>query len=218
MKRITVLILAMTLAACATNRVASERNYSGFLDDYSKLEVVEFENGSSGLVWFADNLPKGKYTRAIIDPTIVYPEPRRDSEEARVFIRDILDYVDATLQSSIGRELIITDNPGPDTVRFQFAITTVEISTEGLSGLDYVPVATLWAGVTTVAGTRDQQVEMFVEGRVLDSQTGKLLGQTVKRGYGRSLENRSTTLTKDDLYPLLDSWVGDAGNVGRSLK
>ena len=47
---------------------------------------------------------------------------------------------------------------------------------------------------------------------------GEILGRSVRKGIGDSLENRSETLTVDKVYPQLDLWAEDATNIADRLK
>jgi hypothetical protein len=202
MKYLNIVLLSLLLTACASSRVTTERNYSGFLDDYSVLEEVEVDTGGVGLIWLAPDLADKGYTKAILEPTVIYPEPKRDSDEAKAFIVEITRYMDAAIQSAVGQSVIITDNPGPNTVRVRFALTGVLV----------------WVGATTAAGSRTQVVEVFFEAEMSDSLTGEILGRSVRKGIGDSLENRSETLTVDKVYPQLDLWAEDATNIADRLK
>jgi hypothetical protein len=218
MKRFAIIIVSLVLAACATSRVTTEENYSGFLGDYSQLEEVELDTGGVGLIWLEPLLPSMGYTKAILEPVVIYPGPKRESDEAKAFIKEVTSYMDAAIQAAVGDSVIVTDNPGPNTVRVRFALTAVEFSTENLSGYEYVPVAMLWAGASTAAGARAQVVEVFFEAEMSDSMSGEALGRSVRKGYGESLENKSETLTKEKMYPQLDLWAQDAANIAKHIK
>jgi len=167
-----------------------------------------------GLIWVDPDIAERGFTKAILEPIVIYPEPKRDSEEAQAFIKDVTAYMDAAIQAAVANtSIIITDNAGPNTVRVRFALTGVEMSSEGLSGHEYVPVAMLFVGAKTAAGARAQVVEVFFEAEMQDSITGEVLGRSVRKGYGESLENTSEVLTKEKMYPQLDLWAQDAANI-----
>jgi hypothetical protein len=217
MKRLGIIIISLAITACASSKVTTEERYSGFLDDYSQLEEVEVKSGGVGLIWLDPDLSTMGYTKAILEPVVIYPEPKRDSDEAKAFIKNVKSYLDAAIQAAVGDSVIITNNPGPNTVRVRFALTGVDINTENLSAYEYVPVALIWAGATTVAGKRAQVVEIFFESEMLDSISGEVLGRSVRKGYGESLENESEIMTKEKMYPQLDFWAEDAANIARLL-
>jgi hypothetical protein len=60
------------------------------------------------------------------------------------------------------------------------------------------------------AGTRDQDVEVFLEVAVTDSQTGKLLATVVRKDQGTQLENEDEQLTMGHLQELVKNWKVDA--------
>ncbi|MCP4769667.1 MAG: DUF3313 domain-containing protein [Gammaproteobacteria bacterium] len=218
MKYVNIVLIGLMLAACASSRVTSERNYSGFLDDYSMLEETELDTGGVGLIWVDPDIADKSYTKAILEPIVIYPGPKRDSDEAKAFIKEVTTYMDAAIQAAVGDTIIITDSPGPNTVRVRFALTGVDISNEGLSSYEYVPVAMLFVGAKTAAGARAQAVEVFFEAEMVDSISGEVLGRSVRKGYGESLENKSETLTKEAMYPQLDLWAADAANIANLVR
>jgi hypothetical protein len=217
MKRYFIVIISLVIAGCATSKVTTEENYSGFLEDYSQLEEIEVKTGGVGLIWLDPDLSTMGYTKAILEPIVIYPQPKRDSDEAKAFIKDVTIYMDAAIQAAVGDSVIVTDNPGPNTVRVRFALTGVEISTENLSAYEYVPVALIFAGAKTAAGARAQAVEVFFESEMLDSISGEVLGRSVRKGFGESLKNKSETLTTEKMHPQLDLWAQDAANIARLL-
>jgi hypothetical protein len=165
MKYIIVVITSLLMIACASSKVTTESRYSGFLDDYSQLQEIELGTGGVGLIWTDSDIADRGYTKAILEPIVIYPAPKRDSDEAKAFIEEVTVYMDVAIQTAVGESIIITDNPGPNTVRVRFALTGVEISSEGLSSYEYVPVAMLFVGAKTAAGARSQVVEVFFRSR-----------------------------------------------------
>jgi hypothetical protein len=206
------------MVSCSTSKLAEESKFSGFLPDYTRLTEVEVKSGGAALKWLDPELAQKGYTKAILEPTVVYPAPLRDSEEARVFIEDALTYLDYEIQGQVGQEVIITDNPGYNTVRVRFALTGVETSTEKLAGYEYIPVTMVIAGTKSLLGTRAQTVEIYFEAILEDSISGEILGLVVRKGFGESLENESMVLTKDNIYPQLDRWAKDARNIAKLLE
>jgi hypothetical protein len=217
MKRYFIVIISLVIAGCASSRVTTEEKYSGFLEDYSQLEEIEVKSGGVGLIWLDPDLATMGYTKGILEPVVIYPEPKRDSDEAKAFIKEVKSYLDAAIQAAVGDSVIVTSTPGPNTVRVRFALTGVDINTENLSAYEYVPVALIFAGAKTAAGARAQVVEVFFEVEMLDSISGEVLGRSVRKGFGESLENKSETLTTEKMYPQLDLWAQDAANIARLL-
>ena len=213
MKRLFVIITCLILAACATSKVTEEDKYSGFLDDYSQLMEKEMANGGVGLIWVDPDIAERGYTKALLEPVVIYPEPKRDSDEAKALIKEVTTYMNAAIQGEVGQILIITDNPGPNTVRVRFALTGVDISSKNLASYEYVPVALIFAGAKSAAGKRAQVVEVFFEAEMQDSVSGEVLGRAVRKGFGQSLQNKSSELTKEHMYPQLDLWAEDAGKI-----
>jgi hypothetical protein len=204
-----IALMSLFIVACASNDLATESQYSGFLDDYSQLEEFEMDNEGVGLIWVHPDVTSMGYTKAILEPTVIYPGPKHDSDEAKALIEEVTTYMDAALQGEVGKNIILTDNSGPNTVRVRFALTGVEISNENLATYEYVPVALLFVGAKTAAGARAQAVEIFFEAEMQDSISGEVLGRSVRKGRAESLKNKSEGQ--------LDLWAEDAGNVANRV-
>jgi len=217
MKYFIVAIASLFIVACASSKVTTESQYSGFLDDYSQLEEFKMENEGIGLIWVAADVADRGYSKAILEPTVIYPGPKHDSDEAKALIEEVTTYMDAAIQAEVGKSVILTDNPGSSTVRIRFALTGVDISNEDLSTYEYIPVAMLFAGAKTAAGARAQAVEIFFEAEMVDSISGEVLGRSVRKGRGESLQNKAAALTKEKFFDQLDLWAEDAGNIARRV-
>ena len=218
MRFIALAITSLFIVACSSSKLTTETEYSGFLDDYSQLQEFKMKNGGIGLVWMHPELAERGYTKAILEPIVIYPQPRRSSDEARELQRKTLDYIDASIQEAASKNMIITSTPGPDTVRARFAIAGVDIDAKDLEAYEYVPVALLFVGAQTASGNRAQAVEVFFEAELTDSMTGEVMGRSVRKGFAEELENESEVLTFEKLIPQLDLWAQDAENIARHLK
>ena len=213
MKRFSLAVISLFIVACASKELANEAQFSGFLEDYSQLQEFNVETGV-GLIWLAEDLGERGYTKVILEPTVIYPGLKYDSEEAQEFSSEIKAYMDIGIQTQVGNKgLIVTDNPGTDTVRVRFALTSVDISNKDFEAYEYIPVAFVWATAKSVAGAREQAVELFWEAEMTDSVTGEVLGRSVRKGRGGNLENKNAVLTQENLLPVIDKWIIDAGNV-----
>ena len=59
----------------------------------------------------------------------------------------------------------------------------------------------IFAGAKTASGKRTQGVEVFFEDKMQDSISGVILGRAVRKGFGESLDNKSSDLTEEDMHP-----------------
>lgn len=200
--------VVLALAGCAGSQV-DPSEYSGFLRDYSRLKAAESATGAPVMRWIAPDIDHARYTRVYIEPSQFYPKPQPTAVVSAQTLQSIARYYDTALKRELGKDFEVVQSPGPNTIIVRPAITAVSTHREGLKPYEVIPIALVAAAVTTAAGGRDQSVEIGTELAFLDAQDNRLLGQLVRKGTGKSLENDTTQLTLDDVKPVLDGWASD---------
>lgn len=198
----------LALAGCAGSRVEPER-YSGFLRDYSRLKPALSATGAPVMRWIADDLEATSYTRLYIEASQYYPKPQPTAVVSAQTLDSISRYYDTALKRELGKDFELVQSPGPGTLTVRPAITAVETRPEGMHAYEILPVALVASALNAAAGGRDQSVEIATELAVLDSATGKVLAQLVRKGTGESLETSSSALTLENVKPVLDGWASD---------
>jgi len=213
---ITILVLIFTqLLGCASKTVDPE-NYSGFLSDYSKLQMVETESGAEVLRWISEDVTPENY-KVLIEKTIHYPQPEPTELVSQEVLTQLTSLIDLKLDAAVRKSYQVVTEPGVGVMRIKPAITGVAESMEGISTLEVLPVG-LVIGVTKAAlGTRDRDVAIYFELQAEDSLSGEVLAGAVRKGQGEQLENDKTQLTIEHLDDMISVWGKDASAVfGRS--
>jgi hypothetical protein len=213
---ITVFAFLFTqLLGCASKTVDPE-NYSGFLSDYSKLQLVETESGAEVLRWISEDVTPENY-KVLIEKTIHYPQPEPTELVSQEMLTQLTSLIDIKLDAAVRKSYQVVTEPGVGVMRIKPAITGVAESMEGISTLEVLPVG-LVIGVTKAAlGTRDRDVAIYFELQAEDSLSGEVLGGAVRKGQGEQLENDKTQLTIEHLDDMITVWGKDASAVfGRS--
>lgn len=219
MSRILSCLLAASLAIAlpgCTSTKPSSKQFSGFLSDYSKLEERKTPSGQTALAWISPDLRQGKYTAIMIDPVGFYPRPPVDSQVPVSTMLKVSEYLTAKARQSVSPHLRVTDKPGPGVLRWDAAITGVSTPMEGMKAYEIIPIAAIFAGASAAAGTRDRNTVVYLEARLVDSQTGRIMAKSVRKGLGTELENSKTQMTLDNVKPVLDMWASDAGDFVRT--
>jgi len=216
--KITVSRLPLTLSSLAllacTSTTATQKDYSGFLSDYSQLEKVKLANGNSAMRWVSPDLKKGSYRQVFMDPVVVYPAPQNSAQVNAKLVKDAAKYLEETTTQQLRAAGIeVVDAPEMGALRLRAAITTVETSAEDFKAYEIIPIAAIIAGISAAAGTRDRIVEAYMEAELTDISTGKVLVQVVKKGISpETVENDKAKVSMEQLKPTLDSWAQDAAN------
>ena len=227
LRNLAVLAIAISLpvAGCAPTKMVKSEQYSGFLSNYSMLKEVKDADGQPVMRYINPRLDSGDYSKIIIDPVTFYPAPVPDENVDSQTLSEIKDYFDNALREKIGEKATVVDKAGPDVVRMRVALTAVASQTEGLKFYQYIPVALAVQGVKAAAGARPKQAYLNAELEMLDSESGALLGEAVKKGTGTTVEKEKEGEYKgkkmvalDNLKPVLDQWATQAANfVGQAL-
>lgn len=207
---ISLLVALFLISGCAstqTEKLASKEQFSGYLDNYDDLKKVEAQNGLEFLRWISPDVKAGSYSKVYPQSIGFYPKLKPEQLASRDTLIQIADYYSDAIKRELAADGVLATAPGPGIAETQLAITGVYISTEGMKAYEVVPVAAVLALGETAMGARDQIVQLVVEGKMTDSQTGKLLASAVYKGVGKDLKNDKTQLTLDDVKPVLDAWA-----------
>ncbi|MBK8674913.1 MAG: DUF3313 domain-containing protein [Cellvibrionales bacterium] len=189
---------------------AFNSQFSGWLVDYTDMKENKTASGGTSLLWVSPDLKKGKYTAIMIDPIGLYPRPPLLAKVSKGRMLEALTYIKTRATNQIGSTLKIVDKPGPGVLRLDAAITGVKTSAEKNSRNDAknIPVAMIFADMSPAASQPEQSLVVYLEARLRDSQTNKILVKSIRAGTG-SAAGKDKVLV-DHMKPVLNSWVQDA--------
>lgn len=207
----SALVASLLLAACSSS-VTQPEQYSGFLSDYSKLKPATSASGAPVLRWVASGVGLEQYSSVLVEPVQFYPRPQPSDQVSQKTLNQVSSYLQQAMQRELSSRFTVVRQPGPRTLVLRSAITSVDVSAEGLKPYEVIPIALVLAAANTAAGTRDENTTIYVEMQALDAQTHQVVAEVVRKGTGLQLENDSTQLTLKDIQPVLDQWAKDARN------
>lgn len=185
---------------------------SGYLgpEVYAMLEEVEIRDGRKSQRWLGPKLNFANYKRVLIEDVILFPEPQPGPQVSAETLDAVRAYLTEKLKEKVGEVLVLTEEPGPEVLRFELAITGVQISTEGMKAYEVVPVAAVFGGLKALTGSRDREVRVFIEGRMSDSVTGEMVGAGIREIQGENLKGKKDQLELEDMRENLDTATDDA--------
>ena len=193
----------------ATKAVIQPRNhsYSGYLVNYSDMQDVKTPSGDHALRWVSPELKKGQYHSIMIDPVGFYPLPPHDARVSKGTMLLVARYLADQAKAVVGKDLKVVTQPGPGVLRWDAAITGV--SSEG-SNIDNLTVAHIWEEKVPGGPVVPRKVEVYLESKLIDSQTKKVVAKSVRRGLGSPAPQAGKRLTVEEMKPVLNAWVQDA--------
>jgi hypothetical protein len=204
-----LLASVVALGGCTT-KTASQSQYSGFLSSYEGLRSTQTASGSTVLRWVDPAFNVANYDKIIFQPVRFHPEPHPTERISQQTLLDLLSYTNDRLSAALFSRLQpVGIGAGPGTLAFRGAITGVNASAEGLKPYEVIPVALVVAGAMTASGGRDQNTELYLEGELIDTSTGKAVLRVVRKGFGKTLSNDSQAITADDLKSVIDDLTRD---------
>ena len=191
-----VCLLAVACLACAVSGAdskARETKTSGFLKDYSQLKPGEKDQAQ--LLYVNPDAKFSEYKTVLMDPIKVYATAK-DSALSKVppeELKELLNYLDATVREQLGADYKFVTKAGPGTMRLRIALTEAKGAKVGLKAVSSVtPVGLALGGIkkavtgasTGVGGTR-------AEMELVDAQSGKRLAAAVDERVGGKLDSFS---------------------------
>jgi len=200
----------LLLTAGCTSKTVDEAQYSGFLPSYEGLEPVDTASGQKVLRWVDPAFNVANYDKLIFQPLRFYPTPQTTDRIGQQTYDDLLRYANARLGEALSQRFqLVGFSSGPRTLEFRGAITGVSASNEGLKPYEVIPVALVVAGAMAATGERDQNTELFLEGELIDTSTGKPVLRVVRKGFGKTLSNDKQAVDFADLKPVIDELTTD---------
>jgi hypothetical protein len=203
-----ILMGVALVAAPGANAVAED---SGFLKDYSQLEVKKDPKGVERRVWFSDKLTSQNYKQILIDPVSFYPEAQPSEQVTLGALNDIRDYIDSGLRKAIGGTMPLGKTAGAGVAKLRVAITAFSVD-KSLKPYQMIPIAFIFTSVDRASGSAKYDVKLYVEAELADSVTGEVLGRAVREAKGVEVTG-DQPLTLKEAKPTIDGWLSAVQQV-----
>jgi hypothetical protein len=177
---------------------------SGFLKDYSQLQVAKDPLGVERRVWADPGFKRDNYKGVLIDRVIFYPEAQATSQFPMQTLNEIRDYLDQTLRKSVATVMPLVDKPGPGVLRMRAAITASSVD-KSLKPYQMIPVALVFTAAKRGSGAAEYPVTLAVEFEATDSVSGKPLARVVREAKGVEVQG-DQTVTLSMARKQIDDW------------
>ena len=184
--------------------------YSGYFAKYDDMKETRTPTGGTSLRWISPDLKKGKYHSIIIDPVGFYPRPPLLAKVSKGRMLEVVQYLAKQAKQEVGRELKIVEQPGPGVLRWDAAITGVKGTGDSASATKNLPVAMIFTDASPATIPPEHGFIVYLESRLLDSQSKKVMAKSVRSGMGGMVADPKTRVTVEEMKPVLNNWVQDA--------
>lgn len=189
-------IIAAMMTGCASQSI--EKTNSGFLTQRYYDQLTQIESPSDQIVYryVSPSFEPSRYERAIVEPVIAYPKPQATEQVSMETLETLQLQLTLLLEDSLSEVLTLTREPGPDVLRLELAVTGINISDRPLEGYEYIPIFLI---ASEASGGREQQVKLFLEGRVTDSNTDEVQAVSIRELTSEDLEDAKAKLEAKQL-------------------
>ena len=212
-------IVAVLLTACAG--MGSQPDPSEYLDaaEYDRLKQVSTQPGIRIYRYQAPDFRRSDFKTVMVDPIVLYQSTEKDlgkngiSEESIYRIRNSMDI---TMRQLVRKQFGISYKPGQRVARLSTAITGVLLDGDTFKPRRLVPISTVLKTAGTGSSINGSKPYLMVEAKLLNSTTGKLMGEGV---YLVSSEQFRREVDSPEKFQLLaNQWVRGAISVATGLR
>ena len=193
---------SLLLAGC-TSQITKEDQYSGFLPNYDGLQEVTTPSGDKAMRWVAPGFNPNAYNTMVFNKLEMYPAPSPDERVNMQTLETLQAFTTTSVKNTLSHKYKVVPNlqsapAGARTLIMHAAITGVNAANDGMKWYGVVANAAVTGATTAVTGHRDQNTELFIEADLVDAATGLPVAKTVRKVFGKTLENDSQAITADD--------------------
>ena len=178
---------------------------TGFLKDYSQLEMRKDAKGVERKIWINPKLRPQNYQKIIIEPITFFPAPSPTEQVSMGALDEIRAYIDSGVRKAVEASMPVVSTDGPGVIRFRWAITASSVD-KSLKAYQLIPFALIVTAAKRGTGIETYDVKLMVEGEWVDSVSGEVLIRAVRVAKGVEVKG-DTPLTLKVVQPQLDSWM-----------
>ena len=203
--------LLLGLTACRTTKQVSEneKDFSGFLGDYSQLK--KGDGNEANYIYIDKSANWAKYTKVFIKPVELWKSNDKDSSLGKLSKEDqqkLVSFFQTALVTALETNFTIVDQAGPDVLVVHGAITDAGKSWPVLDLVTTVYPAALVIsfGKQLITGTGAFVGEVRIEAELTDGATGQRIAAVVDERAGTKALRTKFEGSWGDLKLALDWW------------
>ena len=187
------LVAVVVLAGCASTPPPR----SGFLVDYPDLKP---DPGNPQLLWWEKpDFDWKRYQKLMIDPVVMYYDPKANNQEIRPDdLKRLADEFRDVVIAELGNSFPVVNTPGRDVLRIRAAITEIIPASPALN-----VVTTLVAFVPLDMGGA------AIEAEFIDSMTNERVAAMVERKLGTPFDSKSGFTSLGHARASFKSWAAE---------
>jgi hypothetical protein len=199
------------LTACRTTKQVgeSEKDFSGFLGDYSQLK--KGDGKEANYIYIDQSVNWAKYTKIYITNVDLWKSDDKDSKLNKLSEKDqqmMVNFAHTALAEALGKDFQMVDQAGPDTLVIHGAITEAKRCWPVLNLISSVYPAALVIsyGKQLITGTGTGVGTVRIEADFTDGVTGQRVAAVVDERAGTKALRTKFDGTWGDYKLAMDWW------------
>jgi hypothetical protein len=210
-----LIALVVLSAGCASTKQARTMEKAGFLSDLYPL-MHTGKDGEALLLYknpIVAGIPRGTYKKMVLEPVTIWGPPAAEHNPTRQKeLHQVADLLYSLAYESLSKDYEIVSQPGPNTLRIQAALTRADQSYVVLRAVSTIPAPMNALALVSLLKDLGTGKPMFVgeasiEMKILDAQTGEILGASADRRVGKRHLDASSFDSWDDVHKTLAFWA-----------
>ncbi len=206
-RTITITLLALWVAGCATTQQAPEVVESGFLTEYSYLRPGG--EGEALLVYRNAEADFTVYDKILFERVTIWRSAEEQLEDVpEADLRRLADHLYLAVYDKLAKDYEMVEEAGPGVLRIALALTEVKESKVGLDIFSTVapPARVVSEARNLATGTQAFVGGATVEAELSDAETGEILVAAVDSRVGRK-SLRGAASSWSDVEESFEFWA-----------
>ena len=200
-------MIAVFCCGCVPSQQVSIKDRSDCLEDYSIL--VNGDGGEAQHSYIKKGVKWATYDKVLLDPVTLwrgYQSRFRGISPSDA--QKLVDYFYNLAYAKLARNYKMVRQPVPHTLRVSIAIIKIDDSNVALNVISNVMPQARLKLKNIVTGKPSFMGKIAIELKLVDAQTGELLGIGVDRRVSRKMLDQRSLNSWDNIEKIMKVWVG----------
>ncbi|MDP0562544.1 MAG: DUF3313 domain-containing protein [Candidatus Endonucleobacter sp. (ex Gigantidas childressi)] len=199
-------LLSIFLHGCSSHTTI-DRNNVGFLDDYSQLSQIDTGSDFMTFRWISDKLKSHQYNSVRLKKVVsLNPDMEFETFDSEIY-QDIAVFLDNGLRKALSKSIVVTDSNSANSMQIEVAISAIKTVDSDLKFSEFLPIGAVLGLGRKMTGLRNKDIELYLEVKITDNQSGEFIGALVKQGVVGNLSTSYSKLEFSDVQPTLEAWI-----------
>ena len=215
---VLICLMMIILSACSASQptavnpsLSSSSSASG-----SAASTPQYEEVSGNHTrWIGDKLVAGNYKHLLIDSVVMDPAPKGLTSGQQALLDELFTTFNKILLNGLSAKVSVVNAPGDGVARLQPTFTNISSTMQGMKAYEVVPLAALLGGIKAATGTRDKEVELWLEAELVDSQTNEILARIIRKGSADQADRKQAEV--EDVREMLQQWAKESATAAAEL-